>query len=448
MDDVQDGNVLPEATNQTIRITQLGLAFLSLLLFIVTLPLSRLGIRSGSLLLQAADIFLGLAYLFFGFQVVSGRVRFRPSRLLVVSVIFWATLVVSLVANDKLGGSGAKKVVAMMALVFLPVLVQHLVTDAERIRWVIRAWVLSLAITAAVGVFGFLAFYFYPPVGKAMMCGYHGVPVGPYPRLCSPFLMPNLMANYLAVGLAVVVASGGLVISRNRVLWLSLAVGFTLFFTLSVAMAGGLLAAALAYRWTSARLGKRRKLDFLLPLGAAGLMLAWTGAAVVWITPPGQGHVSLGQKGDLKFWDGTRPAIWSAAARTFAENPIAGVGYAEYVAVTYDPKVQIGPGRGSAQHTPLRSAMEAHNVWLNVAGQAGVLGLGAFVVLLIVLLRPVFPLIRHTDPVVGSVAIAVVAGVLGAVAYHGVFAAIEEARHNWLLFGLAASLPNLLKRDA
>jgi O-antigen ligase len=78
----------------------------------------------------------------------------------------------------------------------------------------------------------------------------------------------------------------------------------------------------------------------------------------------------------------------------------------------------------STQRVPL----EAHNIWLNVLGQTGILGAACFAAFLWLALR-------------GSTAAtpALFCGVLATLLYHGLFAALEDARHLWLLLGLTTA---------
>src|SRR5262249_3817660 len=91
--------------------------------------------------------------------------------------------------------------------------------------------------------------------------------------------------------------------------------------------------------------------------------------------------------------------------------------------------------------------LEGHNAWINVLGQVGAIGMVAFVWLLWTLLQPLRRAHPPHDPRLSLLRLGVGGGVVGAVFYHGLFAANEESRHLWPLLGLMASLPQYRTRE-
>src|SRR5262249_33583320 len=82
--------------------------------------------------------------------------------------------------------------------------------------------------------------------------------------------------------------------------------------------------------------------------------------------------------------------------------------------------------------------LEGHNVWLNVLGQAGVVGVALFAWLAYEIVRGARrarPLARDLAPL-GTTLVGVFAGML---LYGGLFSAIEETRHVWAALGLVAA---------
>jgi O-antigen ligase len=245
-----------------------------------------------------------------------------------------------------------------------------------------------------------------------------------------------MFANYLTaavpVGLTVLAT-----MTRQCYVLLSLAAAtLVAVFTLSTGFAGFALAiGTLMWFW----LPKNR----LRPLCAAGIVMA-TGASVIILTlatiasivPSGEGHIPLGSR-DLRLWDESRPSIWSGAVATVRAHPLTGLGYGSLVAVTADPRSFVPADKQDKLETPIEPRhMEAHNVWLSIAGQSGIVGLAAFACLLIVIVRPLWTRIKGSRDLGRHLLIAVAGAFIGAFLYNGLFAAIEEARHIWALFGL------------
>jgi O-antigen ligase len=72
--------------------------------------------------------------------------------------------------------------------------------------------------------------------------------------------------------------------------------------------------------------------------------------------------------------------------------------------------------------------LEAHDVALSVLGQTGLVGLVAFAAFVVLALRGV-----------SSARPALFAALVGTLVYHGLFAALEDARHLWVLPGMVAA---------
>ena len=123
------------------------------------------------------------------------------------------------------------------------------------------------------------------------------------------------------------------------------------------------------------------------------------------------------------------------------ENPVLGIGYGERVAPVSDPRAYHEGGALAEETKGVEVRMEAHNVWLNVLGQAGVIGLIGFTLLMWWVVGGVrnAPLGAPFQ----NVPIAVFAAVAGAFLFHGLFLANEEARHLWVLFAIAASIKSM-----
>ena len=144
--------------------------------------------------------------------------------------------------------------------------------------------------------------------------------------------------------------------------------------------------------------------------------------------------------GRPRLWDGPRIAVWKASLETARAHPWLGRGYDAAVAYVTDPRA-AGFHADWQRLPPSGQWRDGHDVWLNVLGQAGLVGLAAFVWLVVAIGARVR---RIDDPLVR----AVFAGSLGgAFLYGGLFDAIEEARHLWAVAGLALAAGALWPRS-
>lgn len=284
-------------------------------------------------------------------------------------------------------------------------------------RGVVGAWLagaaLALALTAAVALVGPEA------LRDRMLHGAIGVEGVPFPRVPGPFPYANAFGDYLLVTALLL---GGWVAedpapARGRVGLVALApaIAVALFFTFSTAwIAAGVVLAV----GGGALLARGRRavgaLGVLLGLGLSGT------TAILALRPIEVSILGL----DL-VTNGIRPGQWAGAVSAFVEAPLLGVGAAPYLAEVADP---LQGGR--------LVLWDAHNAYLSVAGQFGVVGvalaaLGGGLILRAVFGRGGRELAPPRAWVLGLA--------FAAAAVHGLFLAGEELRHLWALLGVAGA---------
>jgi O-antigen ligase len=118
--------------------------------------------------------------------------------------------------------------------------------------------------------------------------------------------------------------------------------------------------------------------------------------------------------------------IWTAAWAAFAQHPLLGVGLGQGVV-------------GVAFTTPSGEEQwltDAHNTWLAVAGQTGIVGVLSLVALVVFLLCG--GLVLNGDVRVSMLRTACIVAFIDAFMYQGLTGSFENARHLWLLMGLLA----------
>ena len=188
----------------------------------------------------------------------------------------------------------------------------------------------------------------------------------------------------------------GTLLAPSRYVAIAVVAGTVLMlFTLSAGFGGDVLAGAIVLiasfrlrgapapiQWIPA------KLRDALPAATASVIAIFFAVSMASVlVPPGEGHVPLGSQ-DLRLMAGSRPSIWKSALETIGRSPVLGKGYSATVAYSEDPKVYISPDKLATLKGPIPGAhLEAHNVWLNVAGQAELVGIAAFGILLHQLMR-------------------------------------------------------------
>jgi putative inorganic carbon (hco3(-)) transporter len=252
-------------------------------------------------------------------------------------------------------------------------------------------------------------------------------------RATGSVIDPNIWAGYLILLIPLVVAVG--LSFRQR--W-TLGVTCAAFIVLTVALVASLsrsgwLGLAVATACLALLLPKDRKKVILLVggVGAALLTIGLYGPIAARLGPGSQGPVSM----LLDRWN-----VWVAAVVIFSQHPIFGVGVMNFVA--FLPSNSI-PGTEILRH--------AHNIFLNMAAERGVIGLATFVVIVWVLFRSLWravPLART------RLDYALVAGLLATFAGYFAHSIFEVSYYDykvlllfWILVGVAALMPNLLAAD-
>jgi O-antigen ligase len=121
--------------------------------------------------------------------------------------------------------------------------------------------------------------------------------------------------------------------------------------------------------------------------------------------------------------------VWRSAFATFFAHPLVGQGLGTPVA-----SHRFVTLSGQEQH--LR---DAHNVWLNLAGQGGILTLAAFAALVASIARRCVAHWGRSEPT-AVVQTGLGLSLLGAFVYHGLTGSFEDARHLWVLAGLVVAI--------
>ena len=286
------------------------------------------------------------------------------------------------------------------------------------------AWLLGTAICLVVTWFGILL----GPDALQTRMFYDGGSIRglPVPRVSGPFPHPNMFGDYLVVSGAILWARRNVIRERwgrgaVAAAWL---LAGTLLITVSSAWLGaGVLLTGiglLTMRQRNGRLTTQWKRPGPVILVVTGVIL-FTMTLAGLLLPMAVDVAGLSIRGS-----GIRPAIWASALEAFKEAPIAGVGASPFLAVAADP---LGAGSAMAE-------WDAHNIYLSILGQFGLVGAGLFAGAGVVLTWTLFregATHRHAVLLVALLA----AGI------HGVAVASEEFRHLWALLGLVglASVP-------
>ncbi|MDP8993847.1 MAG: O-antigen ligase family protein [Pseudomonadota bacterium] len=403
-------------------------------LFALSLPLANPSVPLLGYRVIAADfLFVALAAAWAA-TLAAGRTRFIWDRSYLLIAAYFAAVAASAVASEAPRTSAAK-MLTQLYLVALPVLAINLVRDTAGLKALLRWWLAGTAIVALVAAASLLLFLAAPESPLLAYSRFHlgTLPPGDYPRLRMTFANANMACNYLSVSLAMLLAARRLGwLGRSSFLWLVAGVLLAAAFTISPGLGGIALVIGL---WLWLTLRQRALARLALAAGAGAALLFLLAAAVTpYLHPTAPFLIELPLV-EATIAPSGRLMLWIDAVRAFAADPLLGRGIGVYpVLVQY-----LSP----SGH--LQTLADAHNSFLNIAAQAGIVGLAALLALTVHVMRRAGPL-RLAPDGANALRLALGLGFLSAFVYQGLTGSFEDARHLWLLVGLIAAADRI-ERD-
>ena len=345
-------------------------------------------------------------------------------------------MAVSVVASDDPLRS-ALKLVTQIYLLSIPILVCSIVRDEATLRSIVRWWLVGTAVVAVVAIASLLLFAAAAdhPLLNYTRYRFGTLSPGNYPRLRLTFLNANLACNYLTVSLMMLMAARHLNwVGRMPFLVLLTGIMVAAATTISPGLGGIGLALGL---WLWLLLGAQHRVAGRLAL-AGGALLALIFVAAMAVTPilhPTAPFLIRVPIFDVQLAPSGRLMIWIDAARNFLAEPLLGRGIgSDAVTVRFlDPSGN------------LQRLTDAHNVFLSIAVQCGLVGLASLLALVTHATGRTMPL-GLPQSAAGVIRIAVGLGFLNGFVYHGLGGAYEDARHLWFALGLLLASARL-ERD-
>ena len=315
---------------------------------------------------------------------------------------------------------GIAKSLATAYLVGLAVLAINLVDCEKRMRMSIAAWLIGAALPVAIGIFTIVLYYASPASFLLPYLTHHygAVPVGPYPRLSSTFVSASMFCNYMNVAILLLLVERIFGWLSDRIWWICFVASVVcVIFTISSGMGAVILGMAL---WFHSQHRSSRNGKLVLAVGIAVCTLFLVSSFVALSphsTAPYSIHVPIL---DFDLYPSPRLLVWTDALNTFASNFPVGSG----------PGTPSASVRFANTEGGYSLLTDAHNTFLSVAAQTGVMGLLALVALCAYLLKIGFS--KHKNPITFALATAF----FTAFVVQGFTGAFEDARHLWVLIGM------------
>lgn len=396
-----------------------------LLLLIFSLGFMRPSIRFSGMSLQATEILFLTAALLYCLALFFRRRAITWETSYVFFASFAASMALSAAFSENIGTS-ALKLLAVCYLAALSLLTVSLVTTAGTFRRVVYVWLSGSTLASLIGVITVAMFYIdRDSAWNGLFLHHYGsLPEGNYPRIQSTFIYPAMLCNYLTVGtvLAVGAWKDGL-IGRSLAAIIFLVHLIAAAFTVTPGLGGYVFAVGSTLGWYLMDNGSPLKGRISLLFGIAAALL-FTVIATVSIWPISTSPYTLEVFG--RRLDPTQRLLaWQAAVRTFITDPIFGKG--------------IGTGAVrvlfQAPSGQMQMLTDAHNTWLNVAAQSGIVGLSAVIALSFHVIsrgKKAVEAVGEFGWTYRSLLIAFVSCFI----VQGLVGSFEDSRHLWILMGL------------
>jgi len=400
------------------------------LLLVVSLPLVRpFGIVVTGLYVPATDFIFLSVITFWVISLLRRETTVEFSKLYLFLGLYALALTVSTIFSTDPQRS-LLKLLGEFYLLGLAVLTFNLVRDEEFFRRTIYAWLAGTSLTVLASIAGFVLFYLglRTQTDNYFLSHIGSLPAGDYPRVQALFSNPNMLTNYLNVSLMLAVLAGtNGWLGKTWARVLQVGIWFAAVCSLSAGLGGMILSIGLWF-WAVLRDKKSPLSKFSLvgSLVCAVLIFAST------LISPDTSNTSRDFSvpfSERKFEPSVRVLVWENAFDNFTKYPILGSGTG-----TNTAQLQYQTLSGTNQ-----VLLDAHNVWLNVLGQTGLLGLAAFSALVFYLIgRCRFR--SYALDTISLLHIALSCAFVGAFLYQGLSGSFEDARHLWILFGMLVGI--------
>ncbi len=399
------------------------------LILIGVLPVMwPLSVKLYGLDVLAADLIFVVSALAWLAALIRGVVKLRRSWFYLLLALYLGAMICSTIASADPRRSMIK-MVGEFYLLCLAVLTFNQVSSLSLLRITTRVWLWGTALTVVAAVLGVLFFYAgaRSPEVNPTLFDYGNWPTGNYPRTRGLFLNGNMLCNYLGVSLMLILTGRLLGWVRGTWYWLLCAgLAITAIFTLSPGL-GGLSLSLGLWLWLRFRRGQSQAFGRIFLIG--GCVLAAAAFIAITFKPFSYRQGGFGVPLlERQVVPSSRALAWATALETFRQNPILGKGVGMEVAAAR----QVKP----SGHRELLT--DAHNSWLSVAAQEGIIGLLAFGGLIFFLFKRLLPLSLDAN-LHTLIRTGLCLAFVDAFLYQSLSGSFEDTRHLWVLFGMMAA---------
>lgn len=410
-------------------VTVLNFLFLGM---IFSLGFMRPNLRIMGLAVQATDALFPAAALLLAIAFLTRRISLRYDSQMLIMGIYFTALAASAIFSSNQQFS-LFKLAGEAYLIGLAVMTGVLIRSQAMAKRLVLAWIAAASFVGFIGVVGVILFYAdrNNPILPFILHHYGSLPPGNYPRIQSTFIYPSMLCNYLTVGVMFLFAANRLGWIRPLIFRVLLVIQIVaVFFTLTPGIAGFLIAILLWWGFSIEAEQKQfyRRVSFSMAGILAVLSVVVSAFTLRHIPTSPYSFDLFGTRIDPT----QRLLAWQGALETFFQYPLFGRGLGLGVANVHF----LAP---SGQNQLLT---DAHNIWLSIAGQAGIFGLASILILSISVTRRFMP-VKIGEDSKSVLTLACGISFISIFFVQGLVGSFEDARHLWILIGMIGAISSL-----
>lgn len=409
------------------------LTFFIFCLLVFSLPFAQpVNFNYSGLIIQISEFLFLTNFLIFLIGVFLKKIPIKFSKIYAIFGFYLFALFVSAVFSVSVIYSFTK-LTGTFYLVGLFFFAFNLIDTKERLKKVILVWLLATFIVSFLGTLTVILFYIQRDnfLMEYTLHHYGTLIPGNYSRIQTTFYYPAMLCNYLSISLAFLFLAREFKWINNLIFVVLLVlISITLIFTITPGLGGIAIILGIIF-W---KFFANKKFLSRMAL-ATGILISASFFVVSIISPietptsPYYFNVPFLEK---RIDPSVRLLTWQSSAETFLQNPLTGKGIGTPVAdVAYKSASDVN-----------QRLTDAHQIWLNVAAQAGIFGLAAILLITIYFSKKSFSFLRLER---NSPRFYFAAAFFGTFLFQGFVGSFEDARHLWIFFGLFCAVCELEK---
>ncbi|MFN3329827.1 MAG: O-antigen ligase family protein, partial [Pyrinomonadaceae bacterium] len=335
-----------------------------------------------------SDFLFPLVFAFWFLAVAKKQIYLSWHSFFQLLLLYFLAMAISALFSEDVFRSSVK-LFTQIYLLLLPVLVYSLIQSEKDLRLALTAWLTGCLIPISIGLIAIFTYYLDSENPLLRYWTYHfgSAPSGSYPRLRSTFLTPSLLLNYLSVSLSILlgISKIGWIDKRFSAILLVLILIVSIF-TVSSGLGSIPLILGIWFYFENKPLRA-----FGLAVGVGSAILFY-GVNFIALQPHSTASFAFNFFG-YSIQPSARLMVWIESSRTFFDNFLFGKGIGQDSC-----RVIFQNSDGS-----FSLLTDAHNIFLSVASQTGILGLFAITTLIFSILKISFANgLKKRDPLLFS----------------------------------------------